>query len=313
MNDLYSSKLTINVSQVVGYFYTAKLAKTILVNIVPGLLEHFKPSTGPEPKLVHVSPLYVNSRDGKTRCIYSYAPCRNNELVKCTEPPKPVVIEGTYHFYFGFHTKVLTPGELLSKVAERGSMCFNFMSQKACVEIVSVEVLNESTRSKELARRVLESGSMKMVFSSPTMLRDPLRTSGKYKTLLPSPFNVFAAPVYIILYTKGLFSVRRLRTELLRLHRLFNETYSALGGLRVRWVYYGRRPEPALVGYVNYRVNYEYLDFLRQKLNVEQWLGEVFAYALALGVGAGRATGFGHVEIKPLAEGDSARNQGENL
>ncbi|MEM4959675.1 MAG: hypothetical protein QXX12_07410 [Nanopusillaceae archaeon] len=42
-------------------------------------------------------------------------------------------------------------------------------------------------------------------------------------------------------------------------------------------------------------------------------MGEVFAYALTLGVGAGRATGFGHVEIKPLAEGDSARNQYENL
>ncbi|MEM1695312.1 MAG: hypothetical protein QXK07_01365 [Desulfurococcaceae archaeon] len=42
-------------------------------------------------------------------------------------------------------------------------------------------------------------------------------------------------------------------------------------------------------------------------------MGEVFAYALALGVGAGRATGFGHVEIKPLTEGYTVRNQGENL
>ncbi|MEM1831605.1 MAG: CRISPR system precrRNA processing endoribonuclease RAMP protein Cas6, partial [Desulfurococcaceae archaeon] len=125
--------------------------------------------------------------------------------------------------------------------------------------------------------------------------------------LLPSPFNVFATPVYTILFSKGLCSVRRLRTELLRLHRLFNETYSALGGVRVRWVYYGRRPEPALIGYVNYRVNYEYLDFLKQGLNVEEWLGEVFAYTLALGVGAGRATGFGHVELKPLVE----KNRGE--
>ncbi|MEM1612415.1 MAG: CRISPR system precrRNA processing endoribonuclease RAMP protein Cas6 [Desulfurococcaceae archaeon] len=307
-NELYLSRVTINVSRFVGYLYTAKLAKTVLVNILPGLLEHFKPSTGPKPKLVHISPLYINSHDGKTRCIYSYALCKGEDLIKCNESPKPVVLEGTYNFYFGFHTQVLTPGELLSSITERGSMCFNFMSQRVCTEIMSVDIRNEYTRGRELARKVLEAGSMKIVFSSPTMLRDPLRTSGKFKTLLPSPFNVFATPVYTILFSKGLSSVRRLRTELLRLHRLFNETYSALGGVKVRWVYYGRRPEPALVGYVNYRVNFEYFDFLKQGLNVEDWLGEIFAYMLALGVGAGRAAGFGHVELKPLAE---RKNTGE--
>ncbi|MEM0000498.1 MAG: CRISPR system precrRNA processing endoribonuclease RAMP protein Cas6 [Desulfurococcaceae archaeon] len=186
--------------------------------------------------------------------------------------------------------------------------CFEFMDKRICVKVLGIEFLDAYEFGLNIAKKALESGGIKVIFSSPTMLRDPLRTSGRFKTLLPSPFNVFAAPVYTILYTRGLCSVRRLRTELLRLHRLFNETYSALGGVKVRWVYYGRRPEPALVGYVNYRVNFEYFDFLKQGLNVEDWLGEIFAYMLALGVGAGRAAGFGHVELKPLAE---RKNTGE--
>ncbi|MEM4847488.1 MAG: CRISPR system precrRNA processing endoribonuclease RAMP protein Cas6 [Thermosphaera sp.] len=294
-----------------GILFTGKLVKSILIRAYPQLRDVFKPSEGSTPKLVHVTPLYA-SRGDSVKCIYSYVVCKPMLLVKCEGPPKHIELNGDYYFYFGFHETIAEMTHLLSNIMNYGE-CFEFMNQRICVETKELNVYDPHALGLRLVDNVLQEGGLKVKFSSPTMLRDPLRTSGKYKTLLPSPFNVFAAPVYIILYTKGLFSVRRLRTELLRLHRLFNETYSALGGLRVRWVYYGRRPEPALVGYVNYRVNYEYLDFLRQKLNVEEWLGEVFAYALALGVGAGRATGFGHVEIKPLAEGNSARNQGENL
>lgn len=146
----------------------------------------------------------------------------------------------------------------------------------------------------EVAKGVLGNGALKVVFSSPTLLRDLLRPTGKYKSYFPSLFTVFATPVYTVLHAReciGLVGLER---------RLFNETYSALGGVRIRWVYYGRRPEPALVGYVNYRVNGEYKEFLEQGLNVEEWLGEIFAYALTLGIGAGRATGFGHVELRPF-------------
>ncbi|MEM1696188.1 MAG: hypothetical protein QXQ90_06290 [Desulfurococcaceae archaeon] len=150
-NELYLSRITINVSRFVGYLYTARLAKTVLVNILPRLLEQFKPSTGPEPKLVHVSPFLVNAFNGETKRIYSYAPCRNEEFIKCHAPPRPVILEGT--FYFGFHKQVLTSGELLGHITERGSMCFDFMSQKVCIEVLSVDVYNANSRGRELASR----------------------------------------------------------------------------------------------------------------------------------------------------------------
>lgn len=121
------------------------------------------------------------------------------------------------------------------------------------------------------------------------------------------------SPIHAILFSKGLYTVKRLRSELLRLHRLFSESYSVLGGLKIRWVYYTPRPEPALIGYVNYKLNLEYLDYLKQKgVNVEEWLTEIFAYTLALGIGAGRAAGFGHVEIKPLKSSRSVETRLKN-
>jgi len=301
-------KTHVNVFGFAGYLFSGKLVKTILTRSIPRLEEFFRPTMGSTPKLLHISPLYRVKNNREVECVYSYAVCRKTSAyVKCIDALKPVTLNGRYYFYIGFHQSVENVTDVLNALLNYNE-CFEFMNQKVCAEVVEIEAWNAVELGKNLVARVMNSGSMKIVFSSPTMLRDPLRTSGKFKTLLPSPFNVFATPVYTILFSKGLSSVRRLRTELLRLHRLFNETYSALGGVKVRWVYYGRRPEPALVGYVNYRVNFEYFDFLKQGLNVEDWLGEIFAYMLALGVGAGRAAGFGHVELKPLAE---RKNTGE--
>ncbi|MEM0240973.1 MAG: CRISPR system precrRNA processing endoribonuclease RAMP protein Cas6 [Candidatus Nezhaarchaeales archaeon] len=294
-----------------GYVFTGKLVKTILIKAIPQLEHYFKPSS--EPKLIHISPLYKGTQD-KKKCIYSYVQCKNSGYtIKCEGEPVLVHLNGSFYFYLGFHSSIVKIHDVVQALVDYAE-CFDFMNKRVCVRVLGVEFPNVHELGLNVAKKALESGAIKVVFSSPTMLRDPLRTSGKFKTLLPSPFNVFATPVYTILFSKGLCSVRRLRTELLRLHRLFNETYSVLGGLKIRWVYYSKRPEPALIGYVNYRVNYEYLDFLKQGLNVEEWLGEVFAYTLALGVGAGRATGFGHVEIKPLVDrGSSGGSSVERL
>jgi CRISPR/Cas system endoribonuclease Cas6 (RAMP superfamily) len=62
---------------------------------------------------------------------------------------------------------------------------------------------------------------------------------------------------------------------------------------------------------VNYRLDENYLNYLESRgVNVVEWLGEVFAYALTLGIGTGRAAGFGHVELKPLkTPGEAGANQ----
>ena len=301
-------KTHVNVFGFAGYLFSGKLVKTILTRSIPRLEEFFRPTMGSTPKLLHISPLYRVKNNREVECVYSYAVCRKTSAyVKCIDALKPVTLNGRYYFYIGFHQSVENVTDVLNALLNYNE-CFEFMNQKVCAEVVEIEAWNAVELGKNLVARVMNSGGLKLVFASPTMLRDPLRIGGKYKTYLPTPETVFATPVYAKQIAEGEYAIKKFRSELLRLRRLFHETYSVLKSVMVKWVYYGGRPEPALVGYVNYRVNFEYFDFLKQGLNVEDWLGEIFAYMLALGVGAGRAAGFGHVELKPLAE---RKNTGE--
>jgi len=299
MSKLKLIRVDLRVSGFYGYLYTSRLVKTILIRALPTLEDYFKPSKGPVPKLIHVTPLYRSSNSG-VDCVYSYAVCKSRPLIKCTGPPSIVELNGEYFFYTGIYESSLRSIDIISALLNYAE-CFEFIKQKICVEVGKLEVVDSHILGVEVAERVLSSSGVKVVFSSPTLLRDPLKTTRKQKTLLPSPINVFATPIYIKLYATGSYKRGYFRRELIRVHRLFNETYSVLGGVKVKWIYYSDKPIPAITGYVNYRLDENYLNYLESHgINVKEWLGELFAYMLTLGVGAGRASGFGHVELKPL-------------
>jgi len=293
-------RVDVRVSGFYGYLYTSRLVKTTLIRACSKLEEHFKPTKGPVPKLLHITPLYRRANGG-VECVYSYAECRGRwGVVKCRGEPSVVELSGDYYFYIGLHESVVRSVDVISSLLNYAE-CFEFIKQRVCVELRGLDVINPASLARELASRVISARGVKVVFSSPTLLRDPLKTVRKQKTFLPTPLVVFATPIYVRLIATS--SCRRgvFRRELLRVHRLFNETYSALGSVRVKWVYYTDRPIPALTGYVNYRLDENYLNYLESRgADIAEWLGEIFAYALTLGVGAGRAAGFGHVELKPL-------------
>ena len=98
-----------------------------------------------------------------------------------------------------------------------------------------------------------------------------------------------------MLHNTGTYSLRRFRRQLLILHKIFNEPYSTLKTVQLRWVVYKKRPEPTIIGYMNLHVNREYLDYYSRYIDMEEYLRELLAYMETLGVGVGRATGFGHV------------------
>lgn len=293
-------RVDVRVDGFYGYLYTSRLVKTILIRAYKPLEEHFKPTKGPVPKLVHITPLY-KSRGDSVECVYSYAECRSRRgLVKCTGPPTLVELSGDYYFYIGLYESVARGVDIISALLNYAE-CFEFIKQNVCVEVRGLDFTNPTTLGREIASRVLSARGVKVVFSSPVMLRDPLKTTRRQKTVLPTPLAVFATPIYVRLHATGSYRRGVFRRELLRIHRLFNETYSVLKSVRVKWIYYSEKSIPALVGYVNYRVDENYLNYLQSHgVNVEEWLGEIFAYASTLGIGAGRAAGFGHVEFKSL-------------
>lgn len=278
-----------------GYLFSGKLTKTILVRKLPELAEFFKPTAGSAPKLIHVSPLFQTSSSG-VKCVYSYVKC-SSDAVKCSGPIEPVELNGLYDFYIGFTSNVMS----LTRVVEALSSideCFEFMKQVICVAVREVEYIDAGVLAREVVSKVIEVGKVKVVLASPAMLRDPLRRS-KYKSFSPTPFNLFSTPIYILQYITGQYSPKRLRLHLTILHRILNETYSTLKTIKVKWVLYGRRPEPALVGYVNYRLNKDYVKQYSRVLNINEYLTEVLATTMALGIGVGRTAGFGHVFIEP--------------
>jgi len=303
-------KVTLSVNGFYGYLYTSRLVKTILIRAYSKLEEHFKPTKGPIPKLLHITPLYRRVNGG-VECIYSYAECKSRRgLVKCSGPPVTVELSGDYYFYIGLHESVVRSVDVISALLNYAE-CFEFIKQKVCVEVRELDLTSPEITSREIASRVLSARGVKVVFSSPVMLRDPLKTMRRQKTLLPTPIAVFATPVYAKLYATGGYRRGVFRRELLRIHRLLNETYSVLRSVRVKWIYYSDKPIPALTGYVNYRLDENYLNHLESHgVNVAEWLGEIFAFTLTLGVGAGRAAGFGHVELRPLGVASATGSPG---
>jgi CRISPR/Cas system endoribonuclease Cas6 (RAMP superfamily) len=292
-------KVGVRVRGFYGYLFTSRLVKTILIRAFPKIASLFEPTKGPTPKAIHVTPLYEVTSRG-VECIYSDAICKQRGMVKCTGAPRMINLDGDYFFYLGFHESIVRSVEVVSSLLNYGE-CFEFIKQNVCVEVNSIDLFNVERLSRELVEKSMSSRGVKVTFSSPTLLRDPLRTRRKHKTFLPSPINVFAAPIYVKLFVSGAFRTGVFRRELLRVHRLFSETYSALKTARVKWIYYSDKPIPALVGFVNYRLNEEYLKFLESRgVDVAKWLEELFAYTITMGIGAGRAAGFGHVELKPL-------------
>jgi len=275
-----------------GVLFTGKLVKTIIINKLPEYADLFKPSKGDVPKLVHVSPLFKTS-GGRVRCVYSYVPCKRGDLAKCEGKPVLIKLNGVYDFYVGFTDNALDYDKFISAMTSLDE-CFTFMDQRVCTSVLELEYTDPFRAVAEIARRTLSEGRVKITFASPTMLRDPFRST-KHKSLIPTVFNIFSTPLYIKLYTTGTYTLRRFRSQLLILHRLFSEPYTTLSNVKLRWVVYGRRPEPTIIGYTNLYVNQEYLDQYKRYINLEEYLTEVYAHMIALGIGVGRATGFGHV------------------
>ena len=293
--DLYRFRVRVFVEGFRGVLFTGKFVKTLLINRLPEYSGLFKPVKGNVPKLIHVSPLY-RVKSGRVKCVYSYVPCSSCELARCDGKPTIVELNGVYDFYVGFTDKALDRDIFVERILSLED-CFTYMDQRVCASILEFEYVDPRSRTLEIARKTLKDGKLKIVFASPTMLRDPFRR-GRYKSLVPTVLNIFSTPLYIMLHNTGTYSLRRFRRQLLILHKIFNEPYSTLKTVQLRWVVYKKRPEPTITGYVNLRINQEYLNYYRRYINMEEYLHELLAYMETLGVGVGRATGFGHVFLE---------------
>ena len=294
-----------------GVLFTGKLVKSLLIDANPKLKSLFKKSSGPPPKLVHITPLYTieegNTKESlrstaRSRCIYSYAQV---DTIKgqIKKVYKVHINRGLYRFYVGFIETPIIPVSLTfdtiyNTLLNMGGT-HKFKQRKLDVELVSLNVLDVIAHTSKTVDNLITSGKLKLIFSSPTLLRDPLRTA-KHKSLIPVPINIFSTPAYIDLYLLGKLRKKELINRLILLHRLLNEPYSVHNTTSVKWVLYDidKKPIPTLIGYVNLYLNRTYYEDYNRKYDIDELLRRTIATISTLGTGTSRAVGFGHVLIK---------------
>jgi len=283
--------------------FTGKLVKAILIESEPSLKKFFEKKNGEAPKLIHITPLYKINGD-KIECVYSHVVSNKNGVPVVN----PVKINGLYKFYIGFLDGNLEGSlsyDLAFKMLTNISGKIFFKKYLFKIELISVREIDVERISKEAVRNLLKNGMTKMIFSSPTLLKDPFR-EGKHKSLIPTPMNVFSVPASIYLYAYGRYSKKNLLQMLKILHRVINETHSLIGDGTNRgtiekvFVQYEEKknPIPSIIGYVNYRINQRHLEQYQKKIEIEKLLEDITKIILTLGTGTSRATGFGHITTK---------------
>ena len=283
--------------------FTGKLVKSLLIDANPRLKEIFTKSSSIAPKLIHVSPLYQEVNE-KVKCLYSYIVEDRNGQRRIE---KTAIRTGAYRFYIGF-VECSAPwclgfNEVYNTLLDITGI-HKFSNHSIRAELVSMSVVDVATHARSVVKELLAgSGKIRVVFSSPTLLRDPLRTS-KHKSLVPTPINILSTPTYILHYLTGTLRARSVMKTLLILHRLLNEPYSYIKTAEIRHVVYdkGKNPIPALIGYINLYLNKAYYEHYSKTYEVEKLLENVFTTMLALGTGTSRATGFGHTIVKTAKE-----------
>ena len=290
--------------------FTGKLVKSLLIDAEPRLKPLFEKSSGSPPKLIHVTPLYEDNGGGRVRCVYSSASVDtiNSRLLSVEK----VKVNGVYRFYVGFvETRQSGVGgadfDLVYNSLLNVSGRHRFGGYVFDSELVSVRVEDVYGLVHEIIGRLGKSlEKLRIVFASPTLLRDPLRSS-KHKSLVPTPMNIFSTPIYTYLYLMGRLKPKTFYRSIIMMHRLFNEPYSLYSTTRIRWVVYeeGKKPIPALTGYVNLHLNKTYYDEYARRYNIEELLENTLLTLATLGTGTSRATGFGHVNIQTKNHLDS--------
>jgi hypothetical protein len=283
--------------------FTGKLVKSILIESEPSLKRFFEKKNGEAPKLLHITPLYQINGE-KIECIYSRVVSNKNDVPIVN----PVKINGLYRFYIGFLDGGLEGSlsyDLTFKTLTNISGKIFFKKHLFNIELISVREIDVEKISREVVRNLLKNEIMKIIFSSPTLLKDPFR-EGKHKSLIPTPMNIFSVPASIYLYVYGRYSKKNLLQILKIFHRVINETHSLMrseidkGTIKKVFVQYEEKknPIPSIIGYANYRLNRKYLEHYQKKIEIEKLLEDTMTIMLTLGTGTSRATGFGHITTK---------------
>ena len=243
--------------------YTAKIVKSYLICVDPSFKEVFSTEGG--LKEVHITPLL----DERGHAIYP------KRVVKCSfcKDSKPGG-EGEVKLPKRAYFELSGPEELVMRA-------FSFGDCKLKLGKAELEI--KSLGAEEFNVEVELSEAVSIKFRGPAVLRDPwLIGRGLRTRFLPTPINLFSTNAYFLYREKY-------KEVLMEIDESLVEDHSSLHSVGKVWYYYSGKWLPALSGSL--------LLWVRKESEVVK---EVLYHAALLGVGSGRAAGFGDVLVSSV-------------
>ena len=256
--------------------FSGKVVKTMLIKS-DNRLEYVFTSRELQPKPIHITPLgYIGER-GKV--VY---------LWKKEESLSPLRVYGgeKYFFQIGFEESI----EHLVLDAINGIDGLEVFGVKWYVmeiDYSSIEIPSEKPEITIDGREYV-----KVELRSPANLIDPYKKT-RFKRFLPLAGILFA---YNIGEIARIIQRNDVYWSLVNtFNAVLQETHNVWETVKkVMYVYEGKAL-PGLIGYIKYYIDKEFLD--RQE-GLKKLIENTLIHATIMGIGSGRANGFGHVTIK---------------
>jgi len=254
--------------------FTGKFVKTLLINANSAFKDIFENPSYPTPKPIRVTPLLRGDERFPTQAIYPKTFNKNNKI-------SPIEIKGDYYFLVGIRNDLNK--ELQIAIANLfAGLNFKYGNFDVSVKAIGYEQLDVSFPTKYKA--------LYIKFISPCIFRDPFSRiagvkSDRAKRFAPIPPYVFSLNVYELLrqrYTK----------TIVRLGYAFYESHNNLETVKRIWYSYDGKLLPGVIGYAKF--------FRKEKVRSEalEDFVKILTHAQIMGVGTGRANGFGYVIIE---------------
>ncbi len=286
----FHARLVID-SRLVVREYTGRLVKGFASTCSPALRDEFAVSTAGRPKRVSVSPLIRVEPRGvhyRLEAVYPGGPSRDS--VK-----EPVLNPGdTVFFDISLSGGLVREADTLLDCFAEG-VDVRFQGVSVHLEPISAEIVAAWTPGEEPLVNLERVGRLKLVFLSPALPVNPWRPGSRHKRLLPAPSYILAVNAHDLFDDQP----RRYEEALIAAERVLSPPHTALSTVRIRWFRYARntKPEPGLVGYLNL-----YVD--RDGAGDEELMlaSQLLTHALIMGIGSGRATGFGTIGLEETGD-----------
>jgi len=272
-------RLKLRISPFITTDFTGKFVKTLLINTNPELEKIFEDKKYPSPKPLRITPLL---EDKKEEPVYpKVVVTRSGEVAgKPKNGPNPISINGLYHVYIGYE-KSLEPEINLTITKLLGGVELKYGND------VRVKLIEYEKVEQEVPR---EFNSVKVYFITPAIFVDPFvkvsqTDKDRAKRFIPFPPLIFSVNVYDLFKETYKRNIIRLSYSLIESHTILNTVTKV-------WYYYDGKWLPGVIGYAKF--------FLRKGIhkNAKEAVKKILENAIEMGVGSGRAAGFGFVKMK---------------